>query len=178
MAILTPALQHLPYSTGKSLFILLPLPCSMLQVTSQALVVCTVNVYMQWNCGGKGYSTMIPSLSPSTEGMCGVAHALLFFSFSHNGIKYPCALMHWFSCTSDSPNNNTSMWEVEPDLGNNGMKHVSIIHLDTIAWAAHLLPVFGWEFVSHALSFMDTLDTFATFYVSKYIDHHAFKIAL
>ena len=54
------------------------------------------------------------------------------------------------------------MWEVEPDLGDDGMKLVSIIHLDTVVQAAHLL-VFQQGFVLHTLSFMDTLDAFGTF---------------
>ena len=98
-----------------------------------------------WRKGPQHHDTIFVNTNPSTEGMHGldVAHALLFFLFSHNGIKYLCALVHRFSCTSDPPNNNTRMWEVEPDLGNNGIKHVSIIHLDTIVQAAHFLPIFG-----------------------------------
>ena len=51
-------------------------------------------------------------------------------------------------------NHQTRHWhvEVKPDPGNDSMKHVSIIHLDT-------------------------LNAFDTFYVNKYIDHHTFEIA-
>ena len=68
------------------------------------------------------------------------------------------------------------MWEVEPDILDDSTTFVSIIHLDTIVRVAHLLPVYGQEFVSRTLSFSDTLDIFGTFYVNKYIDHHAFNI--
>jgi len=34
------------------------------------------------------------------------------FSFSHNGVEYPCALVHWFSCVGDSPDDHTGMWVV------------------------------------------------------------------
>jgi hypothetical protein len=69
------------------------------------------------------------------------------------------------------------MWIVELDTSDDGETIVSIIHLDTIVRASHLLPVFGEERVSMTLSFTDTLDTFTRFYVNKYADHHAFEIA-
>ena len=74
----------------------------------------------------------------------------------------------------DSSDDHTHMWVVQP---NNDENLLSIIHLDTVVRAAHLLPVFGSKHVSKALSFMDTLDTFMRFYVNKFADHHAFKIA-
>ena len=70
------------------------------------------------------------------------------------------------------------MWMVEPDTpDDDGEILTSIIHLDTIVRAVHLLPVFGHEYVSWTLSFSDTLNKFASFYVNKYVDHHAFEIA-
>ncbi|KAH9014265.1 hypothetical protein EDB85DRAFT_1876506, partial [Lactarius pseudohatsudake] len=102
-----------------------------------------------------------------------VARVRLFFSFTHEGVEYPCALVHWFSCVGDSPDERTGMWVVEPDH----KSHVSIIRLDGIVRASHLLPVFGWGHVSTTLSFPNTLDTFTSFYVNKYVDHHAFEIA-
>ena len=68
------------------------------------------------------------------------------------------------------------MWVVELDVLDNGGPFMSIIHLDTILRASHLLPVFGQGRVSKTLQFTDTLDTFTRFYVNKYIDHHTFKI--
>jgi hypothetical protein len=70
------------------------------------------------------------------------------------------------------------MWIVEPETsGDDSETLATIIHLDTILRAAHLLPVFGSERVSRTLSFMDTLDKFSSFYINKYADHHAFEIA-
>jgi hypothetical protein len=110
------------------------------------------------------------------EGMRGldVARVQLFFSFSHDGVVYPCALVHWFSRVGDSPDDHMGMWVVERD---DDESSPSIIHLDTVVRAAHLLPVFGPEHVSRTLSFTDTLDTFTRFYVNKFADHHAFEIA-
>ena len=69
------------------------------------------------------------------------------------------------------------MWIVEPDVMEGGTAISSVIHLDTIVRAAHLLPVFKGEIVSRDLSFSDKLDKFQLFYVNKFIDHHAFEIA-
>jgi len=65
------------------------------------------------------------------------------------------------------------MWVVQRD---DEGSPPSIIHLDSVVRAAHLLPVFGPERVSTTLSFTDTLDTFTRFYVNKFVDHHAFEI--
>jgi hypothetical protein len=69
------------------------------------------------------------------------------------------------------------MWVVEPDSADDGSPFATVIHLDTVIRAAHLLPIFGAGFVSKTLTFADTLDAFRTFYVNKYVDHHAFEIA-
>ncbi|KAH9044390.1 hypothetical protein EDB85DRAFT_2070585 [Lactarius pseudohatsudake] len=112
-----------------------------------------------WRKGPGRYDTIFFNADPSMEGM--------------RGVEYPCALVHWFSCVGDSPDEQTGMWVVEPDH----KSHVSIIHLDGIVRASHLLPVFGQGCVSTTLSFPNTLDTFTSFYVNKYVDHHAFEIA-
>ena len=38
-----------------------------------------------------------------------VACAHLFFSFTLNGVKYPCALVHWYSRTTDMPSDLTGI---------------------------------------------------------------------
>jgi len=69
------------------------------------------------------------------------------------------------------------MWVVEREVTNDGRPIASVIHLDTIIRAAHLLPVFKEGFVSKYLSFTDTLDKFQMVYVNKFVDHHVFEIA-
>ncbi|KAF8462345.1 hypothetical protein JB92DRAFT_3136774 [Gautieria morchelliformis] len=135
-----------------------------------------------WRKGSGRYDTIFVNTDPFAEGMRGldIARVRLFFSFSHDGVQYPCALVHWFSRLGDSPNDNTGLWIVEPDTSDDDgatLRVTSIVHLDTIVRAAHLLPVFGHEYVSRTLSFSDTLDEFTSFYVNKYADHHAFEIA-
>ena len=50
---------------------------------------------------------------------------------SHEGIEYPCALIHWFSHVGDL-GDNTGMWIVKLDMSDDGEITISIIHLDTV----------------------------------------------
>jgi hypothetical protein len=138
-----------------------------------------IRAVKSWRKGPGRYDTIFVNTDPSMEGMRGleIARVRLFFSFSHDGVEYPCALVRWFSRVGDLPDDRTGMWVVEPDTSDDGKPFMSIIHLDTIVRASHLLPVFGQGHVSRTLQFTDTLDTYTRFYVNKYIDHHAFEIA-
>jgi hypothetical protein len=132
-----------------------------------------------WRKGPDCYDTIFINTDPSVEGMRGLDIAcvlLLFFSFSHDGIEYPCALVHWFSWVGNSPNDHTGMWVVELDMLVNGGAFTLVIHLDTVIRASHLIPVFGPQHVPRTCSFADTLDKFTSFYVNKFVDHHAFEI--
>lgn len=138
-----------------------------------------IRAVKMWRKGPGRYDTIFVNTDSSIEGMRGleIARVRLFFSFSYDGVEYPCALVRWFSRVGDLPDDHTGMWVVEPDTLDDGEPFMSIIHIDTIVRASHLLPVFGQGRVSRTLQFTDTLDTFTRFYVNKYIDHHAFEIA-
>ena len=132
-----------------------------------------IRAVISWRNAPGRYDTVFVNTDSSADGMRGldVACVRLFFSFSHDGIEYPCAFVHWFSRVGNSPDDHTGMWVVQPDDEN----PPSIIHLDSIVRAAHLLPVFGPGRAPRTLSFTDTLDKFTRFYVNKFIDHHAFE---
>jgi len=134
-----------------------------------------IRAVKSWRNGPGCYDTIFVNMDSSMDSMQGlnIAHMQLFFSISHDGVDYPCALVRWFSCVGDSPDDHTGMWVVQPD---DDESPPSIIHLDSVVRAAHLLPVFGPEHVSRTLSFTDTLDKFMRFYVNKFVDHHSFKI--
>jgi hypothetical protein len=107
-----------------------------------------------------------------------VARVHLFFKFSHNGIDYPCALVHWFSTLGDKPHPDTNMWVVQPEVSRRGRRNMSVIHIDSIVRGAHLLPVFPSDApVYRQINYMNVLDLYASFYVNKFINHHAFEIA-
>ena len=128
-----------------------------------------------WRSGPSCYDTVLVSTNQEIDRMRGldVGHVRLFFSFTHNDIEYPCALIEWYDCIADSPDEDTGMWIVKPVPDNS-----AIIHLDSILCCTHLIPVFGQNFVDRSLglTFSDSLDAFLFYYVNKYVDHHMHKI--
>ena len=106
-----------------------------------------------------------------------VARVHLFFRFSHNDTNYPCALVRWYS-TSDKRDSATGLWVVKPESTRRGARHMGVIHLDSIIRGAHLLPRFPSDApVYRQINHMNVLDLYDTFYVNKFVDHHAFEIA-
>jgi hypothetical protein len=45
-------------------------------------------------------------------------------------LQMPCVLVHWFKHLGDSPNENTEMWVVKPEVHKDGTCFASVIHLD------------------------------------------------
>ena len=97
-------------------------------------------------------------------------------SFVFNGKTYPCALVRWFSHISEECDKDTGMWMVQLEVEDDGSPSISMLHIDCIFHAAHLLPIYGVDPIG-LISPDNSLDVFPVFYVNKYIDHHAFQIA-
>ncbi|KAG2090578.1 hypothetical protein BD769DRAFT_1632037 [Suillus cothurnatus] len=119
-----------------------------------------------WRKGPPRYDTVFINTGSkdSINGM-EVGRVLCFFSFCHSGETFPCALIHWFKCINNEPDTDTGLWML------------SVIHLDTIIRASHLLPIFGDGFIGDHVTFHNSLDSFAGFYVNKFVDHNSFEIA-
>ena len=143
-------------------------------------VICSTPFWPRGDIPGPRRDCVFVDLGDSEdEGMRGllVAHIYLFFRFSHNSINYPCALVRWYSM-SNEPEPDTGMWVVQPEFTHQGMRHTSIIHVDSIARGAHLLPKFPSDAsIYREINYMNVLDVYSSFYVNKFIDHHAFEIA-
>ena len=105
-----------------------------------------------------------------------VVRVLLFFSFWYEDVLYPCALVRWFKFISDEPDEDTGMWMVEPE-DNGGSPIITVIHLDCIIRAAHLIPIYGPNPVPDGVTSHNSLDAFGAYYINKFADHHAFEIA-
>jgi hypothetical protein len=105
------------------------------------------------------------------EGM-EIGRVLLFFSFEYRCKTFLCALINWFVHT-DGRDPDTQMWTVKPEFDHHGEPTLEVIHLDSIARAAHLLPVYGQSCVPEDFDYHTTLDSFNSFFVNHYIDHHA-----
>lgn len=92
-------------------------------------------------------------------------------------MMYPCALIEWFVPISDRPCPDTGMWIVKPQIGLGGGRVTSVVHVDSILHGAHLIGVYGNNHLPCDFKFTDTLDAFISYYVNKFIDHHANEIA-
>jgi hypothetical protein len=139
-----------------------------------------IRAVQSWRKGPPRYDCVFVVTDETAEGMrsLDVARVRLFFSFTYAGTYYPCALVHWFSRVGDGPDEDTGLWMVEPDCdAANGSPHAAVIHLDAVLRAAHLIGVYGSDILPKDLSFTDSLDSFLSFYVNKFIDNHAFLIA-
>lgn len=138
-----------------------------------------IRAVSSWRGSVARHDCIFVSTDPTVEGMWGleIARVQLFFSFKAGRKKYPCALVQWYSRVGDEPDEETGMWVVQPDLDADGSPSVAIIHLDTIVRAAHLIGVYGEDFVPSEITFDISLDVFHSYFVNKFIDHHAFEIA-
>jgi hypothetical protein len=108
---------------------------------------------------------------PGMEGM-EIGRVLLFFSFFYRRKSHSCAFINWF-VPNDDPDPDTGMWTVQLECDQRGEANVQVVPLETIARGAHLLPVYGSNRLPDDFSHHDALDSFYSFFVNHYIDHHA-----
>ena len=117
--------------------------------------------------------------APGMRGLL-VARVYLFFKFAFADVEYPCALVHWYTTVDTEPDSSTGLWVVQPEYtgGRHSYRNMGVIHLDSAIRGAHLLPRFPANTrVYREVNYTQTLDVYQSFYVNKYIDHHAFEIA-
>ena len=79
-----------------------------------------IHAVNHWKNGPGHYDTLFINAAIDNEDQDGdssvhgflgleIAQAHLFFSFTLEGVMYPCALVHWFSHAMDTPSDITSM---------------------------------------------------------------------
>jgi hypothetical protein len=132
-----------------------------------------------WRKGQARYDTVLVNSNPKVEGVRGfeVARVFFFFSFWHENKEYPCALIQWYSHVGSEPDGDTGLWMVEPDTDDAGDPHLTVIHLDSIYRAVHLLPAHqNSTFVERTITMHSSLDTFQLFYINKFVDHQSFEV--
>ena len=118
--------------------------------------------------------TVFVVLDEAKSGMEGmeIGRVLLFFSFQYRRKSFSCALINWF-IHDDEPDRDTGMWTVQLEHDRSGRPTVEVIDIDSIARGAHLLPVYGSSRVPDEFDYHDALDSFNSFFVNHFIDHHA-----
>jgi hypothetical protein len=141
----------------------------------------TGSMYQEWICSNSDWcnehsqcdTVFVETGQAGMQGMT-VGCVQLFFSFASDREQYPYALVEWF-IPGDKPNEDTRIWVVRPEFYGNGCQTLTIVHLDCIARAVHLLLVFGSSFVPNELHFSDSLDVYRAYFVNNNIDHHCHK---
>ncbi|KAJ6613852.1 hypothetical protein B0H10DRAFT_2269648 [Mycena sp. CBHHK59/15] len=132
-----------------------------------------------WRGGPACHDCVYMEQDTEQPGFCRLlaARVLLFMSFKHASVEYPCALVTWFSAIGDDPCPDIGMWMVEPDIDHRNHRVLDIIHIDSILHRAHLIPIFGEDFPPCNFKYSSSLDSFKAFYINKYADHHSHEIA-
>ena len=108
---------------------------------------------------------------PGMEGM-EIGRVQLLFSFYYRRKNYSCALINWF-VHADERDPDTRMWTVTKERDHRGKPTCEVIHVDSIARAAHLIPIYGTSRVPEDFDYHRALDAYNTFFVNHYADHHA-----
>ncbi|KAJ3791804.1 hypothetical protein GGU11DRAFT_823819 [Lentinula aff. detonsa] len=132
--------------------------------------------------GNERRDTVLVIVDEEKPGFCGMsaARVSLFFSFRHNGLTYPCALVHWFNTFGQRRDPKTGLWMIRPAYWDQNHRQqnpcLAVVHLDTLIRAVHLIPVYGPHFIPSEVKFNHSLDIFKLFYVNKYADYHANEI--
>lgn len=129
-----------------------------------------------WRNQYSRYDTVLVNINPGLAGMKGmlVGRVKAFLSFTHNDIISRGALVEWFENVGDEPDTVTGMWVVRPEVVD-GQRTVSIVHLDSIVRAVHLVPVYRDTTMPHDFERSYSLTAFNRFYVNRYADYHSFE---
>ncbi|KAG2101879.1 uncharacterized protein F5147DRAFT_746938 [Suillus discolor] len=73
---------------------------------------------------------------------------------------FPCAVVHWYSHILERCDLDTGMHIVTPATTDNGTPDISIIHIDCIFHAAHLIPVYRANFIARGTNPHDSYNDF------------------
>jgi hypothetical protein len=132
-----------------------------------------------WQRGLPCHDTAFLNREPDFPRLQGIDVVLVrsFFSFEFRGSMFPCVLVFWFKKVGEGPDEDTGMWVVELEHDGNGHPITTVIHLDCMIRACHLVLVYGQQPIPKVLPEV-SLYRFRHFYVNKYVDHHAFKLAI
>jgi hypothetical protein len=128
-------------------------------------------------CGYRHRDTVFVILNDSQPGMEGmeIGPVLLFFSFQYCRKHFSCALINWF-VHDPKPDADTGMWTVQLECDRRGVPTLQVIEVETIVHAAHLLPVYGSLRVPDDFSHHNALDSFNSFFINHFADHHAHEL--
>ncbi|KAG2069776.1 hypothetical protein BDR04DRAFT_1128746 [Suillus decipiens] len=141
----------------------LNLPCFPDLILEWGMQVEHIHVCPLWQNEALCNDCIFINIGSSTEGIQGleVARVHAFFSFKYGSEIFSCAILHWFDVIGDLLDEDIGMWMVHPAYSANHTPLHSIIH----------------AFLPSNINLHTSYDAFQAYYVNKYVDHHAFKIA-
>ncbi|KAG1846295.1 hypothetical protein F4604DRAFT_1884183 [Suillus subluteus] len=138
-----------------------------------------IHTVSSWRGGAPCHDCVFVNMNTDADLMNGlaVARVLHFVSFTDRTSFFQCAVVWWFSHVLDECDLDTGMYVVAPATLEDDTPDISIIHIDCIFHAAHLIPVYGSNFLPRTVTSHDSYDVFQSYFVNKYADHHTFEIA-
>jgi hypothetical protein len=146
------------------------LPRFMHQAIFLAQVACSVSKFSQHPT-----SLATPTLcllSPTILDLMEIGCIQLFFSFQYRRKHHSCALITWF-VHADEHDPDTGKWTVTQERDPHGKPTYEVIHIDSIARVVHLVPIFGSSWVLEDFDYHHTLDSYNSFFVNHFVNHHA-----
>ncbi|KAJ7263092.1 hypothetical protein C8J57DRAFT_1019271, partial [Mycena rebaudengoi] len=117
-----------------------------------------------WHGYARRDTVLIDVGAPAMGGLV-IGRVLLLFSFTYGNVEHQCALVRWLVPVGDTPDPDTGMWVVEPEVERR-QPSLAIIKMDCIARAAHLLPVYGSAPLPEDFHFSYSLDAFNRYFVN------------
>lgn len=106
-----------------------------------------------------------------------VARVHQFFSFPFKGNFHTVALVEHFKLVGDDVDETTGMWVVRRDK-HRSRPRMSVIPVQNIFRAAHLIPLYDDRIIPGQFSHLETLDHYPKFFVNRFADYHAFETAI
>ncbi|KAI1783349.1 hypothetical protein LXA43DRAFT_903775 [Ganoderma leucocontextum] len=136
-------------------------------------------------CSPRWYSdrpwcdTVFVQTNPDLPGMLGMAIARIrgLFSFVYDDMRYDCAFVDWFELDGDEPDPVTGMWIVKPEVHQRERVR-SIIPINSIIRACHLIGVYGRSSIPVDFHFADSLVAFKRYYVNWFADYHVHETVI
>ncbi|KAG2028891.1 hypothetical protein BDR03DRAFT_832962, partial [Suillus americanus] len=108
------------------------------------------------------FVSMNDEVSCGLDGLA-IARVLRFLGFNYRTKYLQCTVIRWFSYITDSRDPDTGMYLVAPSTNDDGTPDVSIIHIDCIFRAAHLIPLYGSNFLPRTITLHDSYNVFRAF---------------
>ncbi|KAH9935840.1 hypothetical protein B0H21DRAFT_699135 [Amylocystis lapponica] len=127
-----------------------------------------------WRNEYERFDTVLVDMDPTCPGMLGMAvvRVVALIAFTHDNMRYPCALVEWFKPVGEGPDSVTGMYVVRPEV-EDGQRVTTLIHLDCVVRAVHLIGVYHETRIPVDFHFSYSLDAFDMFYVNQYADYHS-----